>query len=69
MSMEPAASGPTAIFSMYTHGPGLNIVPRSLTAMTERALPRPSEVSVVPSMGSTAMSAAGGVPSPICSPL
>src|SRR3954447_8756606 len=69
MSMAPAASGPTAIFSMYTHGPGLNMVPRSLMAITASAFPRPSEVSVVPSMGSTAMSTAGGVPSPICSPL
>ncbi len=41
---------------MYTQGPGSNIVPRSLTAMTASALPRPSDVSVVPSMGSTAMS-------------
>jgi hypothetical protein len=45
------------------------MVPRSLTAMTARALPRPSDVSVVPSMGSTAMSVCGGVPSPMCSPL
>ena len=69
MSIEPAASGPTAIFSMYTQGPGLNIVPRSLMAITDSALPRPSEVSVVPSMGSTAMSTDGGVPSPMFSPL
>ncbi len=41
-------------------------MPRSDTAMTAIALPRPSEVSVVPSMGSTAMSVAGGEPSPIC---
>ena len=39
------------------------------TAITAMALPRPSAVSVVPSIGSTAMSAAGGVPSPMCSPL
>ena len=32
-------------------GPGSNIVPRSLIAMTEMALPRPSDVSVVPSIG------------------
>ena len=50
------ASGPTAIFSMYTHGPGLNIEPRSATAITAIALLRPSDVSVVPSIGSTAMS-------------
>ena len=35
------ASGPTAILCMYTHGPGLYIVPRSLTAMTAMALARP----------------------------
>ena len=39
-SMTPAASAPTASFSMYTQGPGSNIVPRSLTPMTESALPR-----------------------------
>jgi hypothetical protein len=54
---------------MYTQGPGLNIVPRSLSAMTEMALPRPSDVRVVPSTGSTAMSVSGGVPSPMRSPL
>ena len=37
--------------------------------MTARAPPRPSAVSVVPSIGSTAMSVSGGVPSPIFSPL
>ena len=37
--------------------------------MTARAPPRPSAVGVVPSMGSTAMSVIGGVPSPIFSPL
>ena len=42
-------------------GPGSNIVPRSATAITEIALPRPSDVSVVPSIGSTAMSVSGGV--------
>src|SRR3954447_7994506 len=45
------------------------MVPRSLMAMMARALPRPRAVRVVPSIGSTAMSTAGGVPSPICSPL
>ena len=43
--------------------------PRSDTAMTAMAFPRPSEVRVVPSMGSTAMSVIGGLPSPINSPL
>ena len=38
--MEPTATGPTAILCMYTHGPGLNIVPLSLTAMTERMVLR-----------------------------
>ena len=37
--------------------------------MTARAPPRPCAVSVVPSIGSTAMSVIGGVPSPIFSPL
>ena len=69
MSMAPAASGPTAILSMYTHGLGSNIEPRSLTAMTDRAFPHPAAVRAVPSRGSTAMSVIGGVPSPICSPL
>src|SRR4029453_306290 len=35
-SIASAASGPTAIFSMYTHGPGSNIVPppeRAITAL------------------------------------
>ena len=50
-------------------GPGSNMVPRSATAMTARAPPRPRAVRVVPSMGSTAMSVSGGVPSPIFSPL
>ncbi len=54
---------------MYTIGPGLNIDPRSDSAITEIALGIPSAVSRVPSSGSTAMSTSGGVPSPICSPL
>ena len=33
---------PPAIFSMYTQGPGSNIVPRGLSAMTARALGLPS---------------------------
>ena len=37
--------------------------------MTEIAPGRPSDVSVVPSIGSTAMSIAGEEPSPISSPL
>ena len=45
------------------------MAPRSATAMTARAPPRPWAVSVVPSIGSTAMSVSGGVPSPIFSPL
>src|SRR5687768_13131078 len=45
------------------------MAPRSARAMTEMALGRPSEVSVVPSMGSTAMSTLGSAPSPMCSPL
>ncbi len=45
------------------------MVPRSLTAITARALPRPLAVSVVPSTGSTAMSVAGPSPSPTDSPL
>ena len=69
MSMLPADRGPTASFSMYTQGPGSNMVPSSDTAITASAPPRPSAVGVVPSMGSTAISALGGVPSPIRSPL
>ena len=68
-SIALAASGPTAIFSMYTHGPGLNMAPRSATAITEMALPRPMAVSVVPSIGSTATSASGFEPLPTRSPL
>ena len=45
------------------------MVPFSDTAITASAPPRPRAVDVVPSMGSTAMSAFGGVPSPIRSPL
>ena len=62
-------SEPPAIFSMYTHGPGSNIVPRSDSATTQRAFGWPLAVSVVPSSGSTAMSTAGGEPSPMLSPL
>ena len=68
-SIAVAASGPTAIFSMYTHGPGLNMEPRSETAITEIAFPRPIAVSVVPSIGSTATSASGFEPFPTRSPL
>ena len=45
------------------------MVPRSLTAITDSAPPRPRAVGVVPSIGSTATSAAGGVRSPTRSPL
>ena len=62
-------SGAPAIFSMYTHGPGSNIVPRLESAITASALGIPWAASVVPSSGSTAMSTCGGDPSPICSPL
>ena len=68
-SSRSAMSGPPAIFSMYTHGPGSNIVPRSDSAITASALGIPSAVSRVPSSGSTAMSTWGGLPSPMCSPL
>ena len=44
-SSRSAISGPPAIFSMYTIGPGLNIVPRSASAITEIALGIPSAVS------------------------
>ena len=54
---------------MYMQGPGSNIVPFSDTAMTATAPPRPFEVSVVPSIGSTAMSTCGSEPSPTTSPL
>ncbi len=69
MSIVPTARGPTASFSMYTQGPGSNMVPSSDTAITARAPPRPRAVGVVPSIGSTAMSALGGLPSPMRSPL
>jgi hypothetical protein len=64
-----AMSLPPAIFSMYTHGPGSNIVPRGLSAMTASALGRPCAARRVPSSGSTAMSTCGGEPSPMLSPL
>ena len=41
MSQAPLARGPTASFSMYTQGPGSNMAPRSATAMTASAPPRP----------------------------
>ena len=69
MSIASAASGPTAILSMYIAAPGKNIVPRSATAITEIAPGIPSAVSRVPSSGSTATSTSGPVPSPISSPL
>ena len=53
-------SGAPAIFSMYTHGPGSNIVPRLERAITAKALGMPLAASVVPSSGSTAMSTWGG---------
>jgi hypothetical protein len=62
-------SGPPASFSMYRTGPGSNIVPRALSAMTASAFGMPSAVRRVPSSGSTAMSTCGSEPSPICSPL
>ncbi len=69
MSIASAASGPTAILSMYRAAPGSNIEPRSETAMTEIAFGMPSAVSRVPSRGSTATSTSGPEPSPISSPL
>ena len=41
----------------------------AFAAITAKALPRPSAVSVVPSIGSTAMSVSGGSPVPMRSPL
>ena len=69
MSIASAASGPTAILSMYRAAPGKNIVPRSETAITEIALGIPSAVRRVPSSGSTATSTSGPMPPPTCSPL
>ena len=43
--------------------------PRALTAITEIALGIPFAYSRVPSMGSTATSQSGPLPSPTCSPL
>jgi hypothetical protein len=45
------------------------MVPRSATAITAIALFIPLAVSVVPSIGSTATSHSGPVPSPTSSPL
>ncbi len=45
------------------------MLPRSATARTETALDWPLAVSVVPSMGSTATSHSGPLPSPTSSPL
>ena len=69
MSIASAASGPTAILSMYSAAPGKNIVPSSETAITAIAFGWPSAVSRVPSSGSTATSTAGPLPSPTSSPL
>ncbi len=69
MSIAGAASRPVTSFSMYTHGPGLNIDPRSETATTESAFASPRDTRRVPSMGSTATSTIGGSPVPISSPL
>ena len=69
MSIASAASGPTAILSMYRAAPGKNIVPRSETAITEIAFGMPSAVRRVPSSGSTATSTSGPMPLPTCSPL
>src|SRR4051794_25424755 len=68
-SSRCAKAGCAAIFSMYTAGPGSNIVPRSDIAITANARGEPSAARVVPSRGSTAMSVCGGDPSPMCSPL
>src|SRR5690554_3265032 len=69
-SMLPAASGPTAILSMWTRGPGAYIVPRpSAMAITEMAPGRPDAVRVVPSIGSTATSTTMPTPVPTFSPL
>src|SRR3954452_2294401 len=69
MSIASIASGPTAIFSMYSAAPGKSIVPRSATAMTAIAFGWPSAVSRVPSSGSTATSTSGPSPFPTSSPL
>jgi hypothetical protein len=69
MSIASAASGPTAILSMYTAAPGKNIVPRSARAITAIAFGIPSAVSRVPSSGSTATSTSGPWPFPTSSPL
>ena len=69
MSMTSRASGPTAILSMYTNGPGLNMVPRGASATVEIELYNPFASGRVPSMGSTAISTWGGSPLPRCSPL
>ena len=45
------------------------MLPRGETASTETALVMPFAVRVVPSIGSTATSHSGPVPSPTCSPL
>src|SRR5919108_717102 len=68
-SSRSAKRSPTAIFSMYTIGPGSNIAPRSASAITEIAFGLPNAHRRVPSSGSTAMSTCGGLPSPITSPL
>ena len=69
MSIASAASGPTAILSMYRAAPGKNIEPRSARAITAIAFGIPSAVSRVPSSGSTATSTSGPSPSPTSSPL
>ena len=49
-------SAPHASFSMYTHGPGSNIVPDSAAATTASAFGWPRATRSVPSSGSTATS-------------
>jgi hypothetical protein len=62
-----AASGPTAIFSMYVSG-ALRNCPSSAIAMTLIASGAPVAHRFVPSSGSTEMSTLGEVSSPAAQP-
>ncbi|CJN29986.1 Uncharacterised protein [Streptococcus pneumoniae] len=68
MSMQPTASGPTAIFCIYMSG-AFRSVPWSATAITVSAFQPPLAKMFVPSRGSTATSTRGPYPFPSFSPI
>ncbi len=68
ISIFPAASGPTAIFSIYISG-ACNRFPCSATAIVVSAFHVPAATMLVPSNGSTAISISGPSPVPNFSPI